>query len=539
MALYDDEELDNQEPGIEPELPTNIEAQAPGVDPEDDPTDEIDAADRMQEAAADLSPEDSETVDSAVQLASTPREDAPEQKPSKKVEKKIEQEIAKDSPDAEASADDDDLEAPATSHDSVLKKYQDYMEEYKKLQEQRRKGDLITGLVQAGGKIGQSIAGKYSGKFDADQSGIKLLQEMDNRPVSDFEQRQIVQGRQSALNDQVTDHDPASSKSRLLRQYLREKNIINLGDDVSYADGQALLKTIGKSATAGQGKVTPKNFYTADGKQHSGYFDPVGRKFYDSQGTLVTQEVLPLFAPTAYTDNNTKEKNLLNRTFGTSTPLTHAKNIDHGNGLGPEPELTEENLNPRQKDNLAHIRTQFQKDSKVERNDLAVAGKLKSLLTQGDPTDPKNMIEIERNINLLSGASGRIPLDQLKASGGIQSWQARIAQAAQQAKTGGLTPENNKFLLDTTDRMIDSSQDAIRKYAEPHLNSLHTGVPKASKTQLSKLLGVEPTAVPTPDTATQVDPQIAKFAREHSLTYDAANTIIQTRKKKRSQVAGE
>ncbi len=389
-----------------------------------------------------------------------------------------------------------------------LSRLQQYMQQYNQLQDQQRRGSMVNALAAAGGKIGQSMAGKYSGNFTPDQEGNKMLAQMNQQPLKNFEQGMAVQGAGIKLSSELEANDPNSNISQAYRQYFKQrimpkdangqpdlKAFPNI-DSYSASDLQNLIKGIGRPVQTKFQKVNMINKNT--GEKVLGTFNPTTQAFESNGRQLDPNQWIENYRENVTTNPGTGEKSSFSGATGKITgTLTGPTGTIQPTAEGqPEVELSEDDLNARQKNNLKAERTAFLKDAKVERNDLAVASKLHQLLTQGDPDDPKNMIEIERNINLLSGASGRVPKDQLDASGGIRSWEQRMKQAAQTAATGGLTDENNQFLLDTADRMTQASQNAINAYAEPHINALHTGIKGASKTQLAKLLGVNQTANP-------------------------------------------
>jgi hypothetical protein len=402
---------------------------------------------------------------------------------------------APEKPSESAAPQSDETSAAVATRPSS--KYEDLVNQYQNLIDQRRRADTTNALVQAGSKIGQSMAGKYSGNFVPDPSQAKVLGDLANRPVTDFEQGLAVQGTGMKLAAEMAASDPNSPQSKLVRDYLNKRLGLTLGPDVSANDAAMLMKTIGRPQQTKFSQLPMVNKQT--GEKIMGTYNPTTNTFQDTNGTpLDGRQWVRDYRAQVTTDPNTGEKVGFSGGTGAITgPLTGVKAIPQATiPGGPEPELTEDSLNPRQKKIIHDERNAFQKDSKAERNNLTVANKLVNLLQQGDPEDPKNMIEIERNMNTLSGASGRVPLDQLNKSGGVQSFEARLNQAIQTAKSGGLTEENKDFLLDTAKRMQGAAQQNIQAYAEPHLNALHTGITGASKNQLSGLLGVNQTANP-------------------------------------------
>lgn len=129
---------------------------------------------------------------------------------------------------------------------SRLDRYQNFINQYRKLQDQRRNTDLVSGLMAAGGQIGQAMAGKYSGQFTPDMSGAQMVKQMGERPLQDLEQQQVVASRGMQLKGVQDAQDPKSAQSQLTRDYLRSRLGIDLPETVSAADAQMLLKTTGR-----------------------------------------------------------------------------------------------------------------------------------------------------------------------------------------------------------------------------------------------------------------------------------------------------
>lgn len=220
--------------------------------------------------------------------------------------------------------------APSQKPQSSLDRYQQFIDQYKKLQDQRRNTDLASGLAAASGKIGQSIAGKYSGHFTPDPTGPKLIKEMGERPVQDFEQNQLVQGRQLALKGSMDASDPTSPQSQMVRNYVNQRLEMNLPDTVSAADAQLLLKTVGRPTQTKYQKVngTWTNPETGTSERMSAVFDPSTGTYKNAD----TGKPLPGFLaeglnPFQTTINpNTGEPEIFNKSRGTApTPAGPSK----------------------------------------------------------------------------------------------------------------------------------------------------------------------------------------------------------------------
>lgn len=221
-------------------------------------------------------------------------------------------------------------DAPPTE----LDRYQNFINEYRRLQKQRQKNDLVTGLMAAGGQIGQAMAGKYSGQFTPDMSGVQAVKQMGERPVQDLEQQQIVSSRGLQLKGVMDSHDPKSPQSKLVRDYLKSRLGIDLADDVSAADAQMLIKSVGRPIQSRTQKVNGvwTNPETHETKRLSAVFDPVAsvyREPSDEKGT--PGRLLPGFQAESLNpfqsniDPDTGEQRILNKSTGSISPVGKPK----------------------------------------------------------------------------------------------------------------------------------------------------------------------------------------------------------------------
>lgn len=235
---------------------------------EDDEDQNDDDALASEEAAAELSqtkpkveadepPEDEERKEHAIDKELADSSDEAD------LDQEMDQSNPQESPDDQLAAAPPEAGAPQSQKESMLaaleairaskegipsklSQYQDYMNQYQQLQNQQRKSDLVNGLIAAGGKVGQSIAGKYSGNFVPDQTGNQMLAKMAERPTQQFELGQAVQGRGMQLQSEMAANDPNSPQSKLVRSYVEKRLGLKLDDDVSASDAQMLLKTVGR-----------------------------------------------------------------------------------------------------------------------------------------------------------------------------------------------------------------------------------------------------------------------------------------------------
>jgi hypothetical protein len=251
---------------------------------EDKPSDDVEADEKPDKEMP--APEDE---DKATEEEDKDAEAIAENEAEKKGPKEEASDMLAELPKDETKAAPDDTLEPSTPP-SQLDRYQNFINQYKKLQENRQRSDLAAGLIAAGGKIGQSIAGKYSGQFNPDLTGVKLMEQQASRPISDMEQQLAAQGSVNQLQTSMAASDPTSPQSKLTRDYLKTRLGINLPDNVSAADAQMLLKTVGKPL---QSKFQAKTgIYIDDsGKEHKilASYDPLTGKIYNQ----TTHEEIP------------------------------------------------------------------------------------------------------------------------------------------------------------------------------------------------------------------------------------------------------
>jgi hypothetical protein len=264
MAQYDEDELDDQD-ALEAEkaLEDQVDESAPSEDQLDE--------------SPDLPKEDAET-DKEIQAA----EDTGEHEAGKQT---IPDEIKSHSDEllSEMAPETPEAAPAPKAAPSQLDKYRNFMDEYKSLQDQRSRGNLVAGLAAAGGKIGQSIAGKYSGNFTPDMSGVKFLQDQANIPVQNFEKGQVVQSRGMQLQSEIAASDPTSPQSKLVRDYLSKRLGMTLPETVSASDAMFLMKTMGRPVQTKFQKVngTWTDPETGASKRMSAVFDPASGSYRD------------------------------------------------------------------------------------------------------------------------------------------------------------------------------------------------------------------------------------------------------------------
>lgn len=479
---------------------------------------EVDAQDKPPVSSSDLNTEQPPTNIPDQQIANPEwaKEDV-----NPAAEYDASEEIAKESNKAMPAI------RPPSPQEQQLSKYQQFMSDYKDLQDQRQKGLLTAGLFQAGGQIGQAVAGKYSGNFKPDESGIETMKALANQPVADFENAQVVKGRGITLQSEMDDHDPKSPKSKMIRDYLNQKIPgLKLADDVSAADAQQLLKNIGKPTQTKFSQLPMVNKHT--GEKIMGTFNPTTNTFQDTEGhPLNSREWVRDYRAQTIVDPKTKER------FGFSAgtgklsgqltgPGENAPIVPEKPGdlqSGENIQLNRSFLNGKQAEQVDHTREKFIQEVKDDRNSLNANDRVISVLQQGGQLGDLPR-EIQDQLNRSFGQKGHISDAQLGGLLGKPDWKNRFQNAVSLGMTGKLTDENRKFLLDVANMIKQQNQSYIDKKSQIYSNNLYSDLKSAPNLQKYKfgpdaarnLLGVESAVNPDGPQAKQ-DPKIVEFAK--------------------------
>lgn len=399
----------------------------------------------------------------------------------------------------------DEGPAPQSSSMSPLERYKSYMEQYKKLQDQQRKGDLVNGLIAAGGKIGQSAAGRYSGNFNPDQAGNQMLAKMNDRPVQQFEQGQIVQNRGLELQANVNSHDPASPQSRLVREYVKTKLGLNLADDVSAADAQMLLKTVGKPGATHYQQMPMVNQQT--GEKIMGSFNPTTNTFQDTAGNILDSRTwVRDYRAQSFIDPKTGERLGFGAGTGKVTgPLTgpgvNAPIVPQkpGDLSSNKPiEINRSFLTAQQAKQVDHAREKYIQEVRDDRNSLNANDRVISVLQAGGELGDLPR-EIQDQLNRAFGQKGHISDAQLGGLLGKADWKNRVENAVSLGMNGHLTDENRQFLLEVASLIKDQNESYIDKKSKIYADNLYNDLKSSPNLQKYKfgpesmrnLLGVE------------------------------------------------
>lgn len=113
------------------------------------------------------------------------------------------------------------------------------LDEYRALQQDRLKNQTNLGYLAAANQISQAIAGGTSGNFKVDDSNLKMLQQLADRPVQDYTDRVKQSEMDIKLRDMQKERDPAAAAQ--LRK-LAEQRGYKLTGQESQRDLEAMQK---------------------------------------------------------------------------------------------------------------------------------------------------------------------------------------------------------------------------------------------------------------------------------------------------------
>lgn len=409
-------------------------------------------------------------------------------------------------PEKEASSADLEGKAIAAAPPkavSPVDRYQQFMDEYKRLQGNRSKSDLVAGLMAAGGQIGQAMAGKYSGQFTPDMSGVNLVQKMGERPVQDFEQGQIVQGRQLGLKSSMDSADPASAKSGLVRDYLNKRLGMSLPETVSADDAMLLMKTMGKPQNTKFSQLPVTNQNT--GEKTMAIFNPTTGTFSSTDGKPMGPEWVRDYRSQSFVDPATQERVGFSGGTGKVTgPLTGpgvnraaAPEAEEGESV----ELSRPMLTAQQSKQLDHARDKFMNEVKGDRAAINSADRVLQVLQSGQSLGDLPSEEQDQ-MSRAFGQTGHITDSQMGRTLGRADWKSRLNLAKSMFFEGKIDDENRQFLMEVMGTIRDQNQQFVANKAKAHAANLANdfktapNLAKANVTPQSimKMLAVEEAA---------------------------------------------
>lgn len=410
-------------------------------------------------------------------------DDVPEARPETEEEDTSQspEETTKEIEEAEALQPMEQAALQESKPSSPADKYRNFLDTYQKLQKQRQTGDLVAGLVGAGDKIGQSMAGRYSGNVKPDLSGVELLQQQAGKPVTDFEQAQVVGGRGLQLQGLMNAADPNSQQSKLTRQYLSQRLGLNLSDDVSAQDAAAMMKMVGRPMQTKYQKVngTWVDPTTGKAQRMSAIFDP-GTGTYKNADT---GKALPGFLaeglnPFQITkDPNTGQNQILNKSRGIVSPL------DNGQapvGEATTPQDVNASLDPVTRKELNDkVTPAFNKETEKIQQRLNHVPVILQRLDEAQ-TNPAALPQLKAELARFDVGDQRLAQQELEMFAkrqGYKGWEDLL-----QAKTQGtISSDFADDMRTAISHVSDNLKDQISQAAEKHAKTLANRMPPGQK----------------------------------------------------------
>lgn len=201
--------------------------------------------------------------------------------------------------------------------------YQQMLQQYRDLQDQNRKNNMLLGILAGGQIAGQGLTGRASGNFKTDLSNIDMLRQMSAQPVKDFEEAQKYEKNAAGLQVQEQSIDPSSDMSKAGRRFWKEKFKEELPETTSMSDIEKLLKSIGRPATSKYQKVTGTVKDPVTGKEirMSAWADPQTHTYIDDSGKPLVGFIQEGINPFQVTKGEHGQNQIFNKSRG-GAPVT-------------------------------------------------------------------------------------------------------------------------------------------------------------------------------------------------------------------------
>jgi hypothetical protein len=449
----------------------------------------------------------------------------------------------------EVAPPEDEVAAPQPTRGvkkHPYERYADMLGKYQELQDQKRKGNMMLGMLAGGQIAGQAIAGGRSGKFDTDLSNIKMLEDMNNSRVTDYTNAIKQQGMDISLKDMQQMRDPDSPVSQYYRS-MAAKRGIPTDETMSAWDIQNMSKVLGKpnSATP-RFRLLPLENKTTHEKQ-MGKFEQATGKLYSMDEKPLGPEWYQHNADRTILDTDGERKVFssgLGQTIGPATgvgisrgmtPPTVTKGPDGADTF----QINRTMLNGQQQKQLDSERKLFDADVKDERNAKNAALRIVDNLKNGRKIGD-SPAEIMDQLSRAYGQKGHITDQQIGRAIGMADWKSRANAAISLASTGKLDEPNRQFLIKLANVIAQQNEQFIQAKSQVHVNNLYqdwSTSPGLSKYKIkpehvANMLSVDQAAM----MPGKVWIEGADTGRRLQVTKDQADKLIASKKFK--QVAG-
>lgn len=383
-----------------------------------------------------------------------------------------------------------------------LQKYQDYLSQYKQLQDTAGKKETMLNALGGLQTIGASLAGKGYGNIP-DTSNLEPIRKSIQSAPQEFEQAQKVQATGLSLDDETQARDPNSQISQTYRKYANEKLKINFDPNTSAYDMMKLLKSAGRPAQNAKGQVV-RTFNPVTQQVEMQVFDPTSQSLTPLNATAG-------FAMQPRQDPRTKELMIVNpATAKIERQLTGPVKAEAG--TEDIVQINKSNLTKQQQEDLDKTREAFVADTKDDRSALNAAQGIKMTIASGKEIGGDILREIQNQLARGSGEKGAMTDRDVEPFGGRTSLLARINRSAVMAAKGQLPDEDRQFLMKVAGVMekrakayVDNKSDFFvnNTYNDLKTNPSLKGV-NFDKSSVKNLIGIGSAVNPNPSEMVQV-----------------------------------
>jgi hypothetical protein len=400
------------------------------------------------------------------------------------------------------------IQKKAASHSDP---YSSMLDQYRELLRKRDDDKRNSALLLGANQIGQAFAGKHSGNFKPDNSGIEALDRLADQPITSFESEQKMKKVDTDLMDMTKMRDPTSMISEFYRTMAKKRGL-EVTDDMSAWDLAQMQKVMGRPGAEG------KQF------QQTKIYNPQTGQVETKLVNVVTGEVRDPIGITGYsqvvrTDPQTKEligfnpgtgqqRGLVTGPMKPIPPAPTPERDEEGNVVeqqkGPkEIDIDRGQLNARQIEDLGKAREKFLEDSKDDRASLNASKSIKGLLETGKALDGDILRLIQNKFARASGEKGAMTEQDVAPYGGRQAVLDRINRQLKFWIKGQIPDDDRKFLSGLADAMSNRANEDIRLRSEFFTNNLMNDIQDStpalqgqaiSKKSVERLLGLDAVA---------------------------------------------